>query len=67
MRPTLHLTDLLESLQPRWWHWTMKLMGLSHQSLSEWAHQFCPCGLTDDLEDLEELDVDDWDIFPIAA
>lgn len=43
MFPTLHLTDLLLSLQPKWWHRIMRWLGLTHEALEEWGALPCPC------------------------
>lgn len=63
------LTDLLISLQPRWWHIIMRLMGLTHQGLKDWAPFPCPCDLGDNEEEyaLLESAVVDEDGIPYAA
>lgn len=44
------LTDLLLSLQPRWWHLVMRLLGVDIPAFHEWLEGFCPCG-HEDVED----------------
>lgn len=53
--PPLMLTDVLLSLQPRWWHLGMKLMGLPQDVFHSFLEGFCPCGALGDNEEEYEL------------
>lgn len=52
------LTDLILSLQPRWWHWLMKVLGFKPQILTDWgmAQYSCPCCPCEPSEDYEDED-----------
>ena len=46
----LMLTDLLLTMQPRWWHLAMRVLNIPQDFFHEWLEGLCPCGAFGDNE-----------------